>query len=122
MSGNTITTRRVYDPLGPDEDYRVLVDRLWPRGVKKQDLRHDEWLKQVAPSGALRRWFGHDPERFDEFERRYRRELEGSTELDHLVQIAEGQPVTLLYAARDHEHNHARVLAQVIRERLALRE
>ncbi|MFO7582860.1 DUF488 domain-containing protein [Guyparkeria sp.] len=122
MSGDTITIRRVYDPPGPNEGYRVLVDRLWPRGVKKQDLHHDEWLKHVAPSGALRRWFGHDPERFTEFERRYRRELEGSAELDHLVQIAEGQPVTLLYAARDSEHNHARVLAEVVRERLSLRE
>jgi len=121
MAGESISTRRVHDPPGPNEGYRVLVDRLWPRGVKKQDLHHDEWLKQVAPSGALRRWFGHDPERFAEFERRYRRELEGNADLDHLVEIAADRPVTLLYAAHDREHNQARVLADLIRERLALR-
>ncbi len=121
MAGDSISIRRVYDPPGPNEGYRVLVDRLWPRGVKKEDLHHDEWLEQVAPSAALRRWFGHDPERFDEFERRYRRELEDNADLDRLVAIAEDRPLTLLCAARDTEHNQARVLERLIRERLALR-
>ncbi|MDG4867137.1 DUF488 domain-containing protein [Guyparkeria sp. 1SP6A2] len=113
-----VTTQRIRDPVEKDDGYRVLVDRLWPRGVRKQDLVHDEWLKQVAPSGALRRWFGHDPERFEAFAKRYRQELEGNEECDRLVEIAAERPVTLLYAARDREHNHARVLADCIRERL----
>ncbi|MFP4252487.1 MAG: DUF488 domain-containing protein [Guyparkeria sp.] len=109
-----VRTKRVYDPAERDDGYRVLVDRLWPRGVKKQDLAHDEWLKTVAPSGALRRWFGHDPERFDEFSRRYRRELDGNEEADRLAEIAAERPVTLLYAAKDREHNHALVLANYL--------
>jgi uncharacterized protein YeaO (DUF488 family) len=96
----------------------VLVDRLWPRGVKKQDLVHDEWLKTVAPSGSLRRWFGHDPERFAAFAERYRQELEGNEEVDRLAELAAKRPVTLLYAAKDREHNHARVLADTIEGRL----
>ncbi|MGD7003847.1 DUF488 domain-containing protein [Corynebacterium halotolerans] len=91
---------------------RVLVDRLWPRGIKKKDLDHDEWLKDVAPSPELRKWFNHDPERFEEFSRRYEAELdEGNEDVDKLVSLAEKGDVTLLYAAKDREHNHAVVLA-----------
>ncbi|QGT78041.1 DUF488 family protein [Guyparkeria halophila] len=111
-----VRTKRVYDPAEREGGYRVLVDRLWPRGVKKTDLKHDEWLKHVAPSGALRRWFGHDPERFDEFARRYRKELEGNQEAERLAQIAAERTVTLLYAAKDQEHNHAIVLADYLSE------
>lgn len=112
-----ITTKRTLDPVDEDDGYRVLVDRLWPRGVRKQDLVHDEWLKQVAPSGALRRWFGHDPDRFETFAEHYQQELQGNEEFNRLVEIAAERPVTLLYAARDREHNHARVLADCIRDR-----
>ncbi|WP_410473384.1 DUF488 domain-containing protein [Guyparkeria sp. TX1] len=113
-----LQTKRVFDPPERDDGYRVLVDRLWPRGVKKQDLDHDEWLKNVAPSGALRRWFGHDPDRFEAFTERYRQELEGNEEVERLAEIAAERPVTLLYAAKDREHNHARVLAGTIEGRL----
>ncbi|MCL7743472.1 DUF488 domain-containing protein [Guyparkeria hydrothermalis] len=113
-----VRTKRVHDPVEHEDGYRVLVDRLWPRGVRKQDLVHDEWMKKIAPSGALRRWFGHAPERFEAFAERYRRELEGNEEFDHLAEIATERPVTLLYAAKDREHNHAVVLAESLEKRL----
>lgn len=116
-----IQTKRVYDSAESGDGYRVLVDRLWPRGVKKQDLDHDEWLKTIAPSGALRRWFGHDPDRFQTFAERYRDELADNEEFERLVEIATERPVTLLYAARDREHNHAVVLAGAIEHRLGSR-
>ena len=115
---NRVQIKRVYDPAEAGDGYRVLVDRLWPRGVKKQDLAQDEWLKKIAPSGALRRWFGHDPERFDTFAERYRQELTGNHEFDRLVEIATERPITLLYAAKDRDHNHAVVLADCITNRL----
>ncbi len=113
-----LQTKRVFDPPKRDDGYRVLVDRLWPRGVKKTDLGHDEWLKTVAPSGSLRRWFGHDPDRFDAFAERYRQELEGNEDVERLAEIAAERPVTLLYAAKDREHNHARVLVDIIKGHL----
>lgn len=101
---------RVYDPRH-DDGVRVLVDRLWPRGVAKDDGRVDRWLPEVAPSSDLRRWFGHDPARFDEFAARYRHELDAGTAVADLREIARtSAQVTLVYAARDTEHNHARVL------------
>lgn len=113
-----LRTKRVFDRPERDDGYRVLVDRLWPRGVKKQDLDHDEWLKTIAPSGALRRWFGHEPDRFAGFAERYRNELEGNEEVEHLAEIAAERPVTLLYAAKDRKHNHAQVLVDIIEGRL----
>ena len=94
-------TKRAFDATESRDGYRILVDRLWPRGVKKQELGHDEWMKNVAPSGALRRWFGHDPDRFKTLAKRYRQELMGDHEFDRLSEIANDRPVTLLYAARD---------------------
>jgi len=113
-----IRTQRVYDPAESADGYRVLVDGLWPRGVKKQDLDHDEWLKGIAPSSTLRRWFGHDPDRFKAFARRYREELADNEAFERLAGIAEERPVTLLYAAKDREHNHAVVLADILTDRL----
>ena len=113
-----VRTKRVYDPPEREDGYRVLVDGLWPRGVKKQDLAHDEWMKKVAPSAGLRRWFGHEPDRFETFAERYRRELEGNEEFDHLAEIAAERPVTLLYAAKDRDYNHAVVLADCLMSRL----
>ncbi|HZJ81726.1 MAG TPA: DUF488 domain-containing protein [Guyparkeria sp.] len=115
---HAINTKRVYDPVEKSDGCRVLVDRLWPRGVKKEDLPHDEWLKAVAPSTELRQWFRHDPERFEEFTTRYLRELKQNADVDRLVEIAKGQPLTLLFSAKDREHNQAQVLANYIQQQL----
>lgn len=106
-----VNLRRVYDAPAEEDGYRVLVDRLWPRGVAKDRLKHDLWLKDIAPSPELRRWFGHDPQRWEEFRRRYVAELETKSEIvAELLERAKKQPLTLLYAARDPQHNHALVL------------
>ncbi len=96
--------------------YRVLVDRVWPRGISREDAAVDAWLRDVAPSPELRRWFGHDPARFAEFARRYRAELDGNTAVAELRRLlSEHDDVTLLYGARDTEHNQAVVLADYVR-------
>jgi uncharacterized protein YeaO (DUF488 family) len=111
-----IRLKRAYDPASGGDGYRVLVERLWPRGVTKERAALDEWARELAPSPELRRWFGHDPERFQEFRRRYREELAGQRErLEELRRRAEQGPVTLVYGARDSEHNGAVVLADVLR-------
>ncbi|HEU5449234.1 MAG TPA: DUF488 family protein [Acidimicrobiia bacterium] len=105
--------RRIYDDCGGSTGYRVLVDRLWPRGIKKSDADLDEWLKDAAPSTELRRWYGHDPERFAEFTRRYRAELQrppASGAVDHLLELASTRLTVLLTATGDVEHSGARVL------------
>ncbi|MEJ4099729.1 DUF488 family protein [Corynebacterium mastitidis] len=97
---------------------RVLVDRLWPRGVAKSDLAYDLWLGEAAPSTELRRWFGHEPQRFAEFRRRYEEELNaGNKDVTRLCAVAEEGDVALLFAARDRQHNHAVVLAQWLARR-----
>jgi uncharacterized protein YeaO (DUF488 family) len=113
-----ITARRVYDEPGRDDGYRVLVDRVWPRGLSKDRARLDEWCKQVAPSTQLRQWYGHDPTRFDDFVRRYRIELEHAEQaqaLDRLREISAQQPVTLLTATKQLDISQAAVLAQLLR-------
>lgn len=115
-----IHIKRAYEPADASDGHRVLVDRLWPRGIKKEAAHLDEWTKELAPSDALRKWFGHDPERFGEFEERYERELrspEARAHLDALAERAEHEDVTLVYSAHDEEHNNAVVLARLI-ERL----
>lgn len=108
---------RIYDDPGAGDGYRVLIDRLWPRGVAKERARLDEWARALAPSAELRRWFGHDPARFDDFRERYRAELAArGEELDALRRRARDGTVTLLYGARDREHNDAVVLAELLRE------
>lgn len=111
-----VAVRRVYDAdLAASGGYRVLVDRLWPRGITKADAALDEWLKDAAPSTELRRWYGHDIARFDEFARRYRAELSrppASDAVEHLAAIAEHQHLTLVTATRDVEHSGAAVLEQ----------
>lgn len=114
----TIATKRIYDEASNGDGHRVLVDGMWPRGVRKADARLDDWRKDLAPSKALRQWFDHDPEKFDGFRRRYRDELKDREDaLDELLDAAGGQTLTLLFAARDTEHNHAVVLRDVLAER-----
>lgn len=111
--------RRVYDAPLPGEGARVLVDRLWPRGVRKADLELDAWRRDLAPSAELRRWFGHDPARWEEFQRRYAAELEErQADLDSLVALAWERGLTLLYGARDRRHNNAEALRRVLLARL----
>jgi uncharacterized protein YeaO (DUF488 family) len=106
-----VRVKRAYDPPAPDDGLRVLVDRLWPRGLKRQKAKIDLWLKDVAPSTELRRWFGHDPARWAEFQDRYRAELAGNAALRELLGIVkQRRRVTLLFGARDVEHNDAVVL------------
>ncbi|MBB4942250.1 uncharacterized protein YeaO (DUF488 family) [Streptosporangium album] len=114
-----IVIRRVYD-AEPINGAAFLVDGMWPRGVRKQDLKLDGWARDLAPSPELRRWFGHRPECFEEFSLRYRRELDRSPDaVRPLLDATQRGPVTLLYAARDTEHNNAVVLRDYIRARLA---
>ncbi len=113
---------RIYDDALPSDGKRVLVDRVWPRGIRKEDARLDEWLRDVAPSTELRRWYGHEPGRFDEFRERYLAELrepERQAAAQHLRELAESADLTLLTATRDVEHSQAAVLAQWLAERPA---
>lgn len=106
-----IRVKRAYEPYEQSDGPRFLVDRLWPRGLKKENLQLDGWLKDVAPSDALRRWFGHEPDKWEEFCRRYDAELEVNSEAWRpLLDIARKQHITLLYSAHDNEHNNAVVL------------
>lgn len=115
-----IGLRRAYDPPGEGEGWRALVDRLWPRGVAKARIGIDEWAKDVAPSEALRRWFGHDPARWDAFRRRYAEELAANPgPFEALLARARAGRVTLVYAAHDPEHNNAVALRAALEERLA---
>lgn len=116
MSGHSIAIKRVYEPAADSDGQRVLVDRLWPRGVRKEDARLDEWLKEIAPSDELRKWFGHDPERWTEFQKRYREELKGKGEaLEQLRALTAKGKVTLLFGAHDEKHNNAVVLADYLK-------
>jgi uncharacterized protein YeaO (DUF488 family) len=117
LSWHMIKVKRTYDPPESDDGARFLVDRLWPRGVKKEDLHLDGWLKDVAPSDDLRRWFGHDPAKWEEFQRRYFAELDGKAQALRPIQDAARQGnVTLLYSARDMEHNNAVALRAYLEE------
>jgi uncharacterized protein YeaO (DUF488 family) len=109
-----VRLKRAYDPPARGDGFRILVDRMWPRGIRKEELDIDAWAKDLAPSTALRKWFGHDPERWPEFRKRYERELRESDAKDkikELIQAAKDKRViTLLYGAKDTEHNQAVVL------------
>lgn len=107
--------KRAYDVASKDDGYRVLVDRLWPRGVSKDQARIDLWMKEIAPSTKLRQWFAHDPERWSEFRKRYFRELDEHPEVvEQLQTIIRKEPVTLVYAAKDEEHNDAVALQEYL--------
>ena len=109
-----ILIKRVYAPPDASDGLRVLVDRLWPRGIAKAKV--DVWLKDVAPSTALRQWFGHDPAKWVEFKKRYRAELKGNPAVDELRALARKSDVVLVYAAKDEAHNEAVVLQQFLQK------
>jgi uncharacterized protein YeaO (DUF488 family) len=114
-----IRLKRAYEPAAPSDGYRVLIDRLWPRGVSREQARLDAWERELAPSTELRQWFGHQPNRFDEFRRRYIEEIRQQRErLTELRRRARQGTLTLVYGAHDSEHNDAVVLAEVLRRGL----
>jgi len=114
-----IRIKRVYESVEPKDETRVLVDRLWPRGIRKKELQLDSWYKDVAPSNQLRKWFGHDPARWDEFRRRYFAELDSNeTAWNPLVELARSGNVTLLYSAKDEGHNNAEALRDYLESKL----
>jgi uncharacterized protein YeaO (DUF488 family) len=115
ISANSVRLKRAYEAPAASDGRRLLVDRLWPRGLSKTEAAIDEWVKEIAPSTGLRKWFGHDPARWDEFRRRYAEEIAGHADLlAHLRALARKGPVTLVYSARDEIHNDAVVLRQVM--------
>ena len=114
-----IKLKRAYEKHGRDDGHRILVERLWPRGLTKRQAKIDLWLKDVAPSTELRRWFGHDPDKWNEFRQRYQKELKQKDQLIKLLRRkAKAGTITLIYAARDEEHNGALVLQRFLQKRL----
>ncbi len=110
-----IRIKRAYEPASSSDGTRILVDRLWPRGLKKADAAISRWMKEIAPSAELRKWFGHDPQRWQEFRRRYNAELARKRELvEELRTLAAQGPVTLIYSAHDEAHNQAVVLRETL--------
>jgi uncharacterized protein YeaO (DUF488 family) len=114
-----VRVKRAYDPASPGDGYRVLIDRLWPRGVSRERAQLDAWEKDLAPSTSLRKWFEHDPARFDEFRRRYIEELRPRrTQIAALRRRARAGTLTLVHSARDADHSDATVLAEIVRRGL----
>jgi uncharacterized protein YeaO (DUF488 family) len=110
-----IKIKRTYDPASRDDGKRIYIDRLWPRGMKKEEVKMDGWLKEISPSDSLRKWFGHDPSKYAEFKRRYTKELEKhSVILKRIKKEAKKGTVTLLFSAKDVEHNNATVLQELL--------
>jgi uncharacterized protein YeaO (DUF488 family) len=115
ISADHIRLKRAYEAPAPDDGTRILIDRLWPRGVKKSDAAIDEWMKEIAPSTQLRKWFGHDPGRWEEFRRRYQTEIRQHTdEFVRLRALAQRGRITLVFSARDEAHNDAVVLKDLL--------
>jgi len=117
----SIATKRAYDAPSAADGYRVLVDGLWPRGIKKEKLKLSEWMRPIAPSTELRQWYGHQPERWDEFRKRYRKELQAPDKkvlVEKLIERARQEKVTLIFAAHEAEHCNAGALAEIIRQSL----
>lgn len=115
MTMPDVRLKRIYAPASDDDGTRILVDRLWPRGVRKEDARLDLWLKEIAPSPELRKWFDHDPALFEEFTFRYQAELDANSAVSRVGEFMKQGPVTLLYAAHDPVHNHGVVLMDYLR-------
>ena len=115
MSRHDIRLKRAYAPISADDGIRLLVDRMWPRGVSKQKIKTEAWLKEIAPSTELRQWFGHVPERWEEFRKRYARELDANPDaVAELRKWLKHGRVTLVYSARDEEHNQAVALREYL--------
>lgn len=115
VAAESIRLKRVYESASSEDGMRILVDRLWPRGLRKEDAAVDRWLKEIAPSTELRQWFGHDPVRWPEFRRRYTAELrQHTTMLDEIRELAKQGTVTLVFGAHDEQHNNAVVLREVL--------
>jgi len=114
-----IQIKRVYEELGDDDGHRILIDRLWPRGISKENAHIDLWLKEIAPSTELRKWFNHDPEKWEEFKKLYRDELSEKKEMMNQIKELEQkhETVTLLYSAKDTEHANVKVLLEVLEEK-----
>jgi len=111
----SIRIKRIYDEAFDQDGHRILIDRLWPRGVSKEDAKLDDWNKDIAPSEELRKWFDYDPDKFEEFSKRYKNELNDKKDkIKAIREIAKEHRVSLLYAAKDEEHNHAIVLKNVL--------
>lgn len=117
----TVQIKRIYEAIETGEGQRILVDRIWPRGVSKEKAQLAEWMREIAPSNELCKWFDHDPEKFDQFSQMYQTELlqePRSAYLQQLVKRAQEEKITLLYAAKDQEHNQALVLKRVLDEQM----
>ncbi|MGB3740844.1 MAG: DUF488 domain-containing protein [Castellaniella sp.] len=117
---NRVQIKRAYDAPANSDGYRVLVDRLWPRGISKQTLHHDQWCKDLAPSTDLRKWFDHKPERWEKFHEDYLAELateQATKQIDEILAATKSGKITLLYGAKDTEHNQAVVLAELMNRR-----
>jgi uncharacterized protein YeaO (DUF488 family) len=112
---DNVKLKRAYEPPAADDGMRILVDRLWPRGISKERAAIDQWMKEISPSTELRKWFGHDPARWNEFRRRYAKEVRQNTDLlEQLRSLARQGPITLIYSAHDEEHNDAVELRHLI--------
>ena len=110
-----VKIKRIYETPSPDDGKRIYIDRLWPRGIKKEEVKMDEWLKEISPSDRLRKWFGHDPSKYAEFKIRYKKELEKHSEiLERIKKEAKKESVTLLFSAKDVEHNNAIVIEELL--------
>ena len=113
-----IKLKRIYEPPSDEDGVRILVERLWPRGISKEKAKVDEWMKEIAPSQELRQWFKHDPAKWEDFQKLYRKELDQNQELvKELKRRAKGKTVTFVYAARDEEHNSALLLKKYLSKR-----
>lgn len=114
-----LKTKRVYEDLSEDDGFRILTERLWPRGVSKERAQLDKWMKGIAPSHDLRKWFDHDPDKWEEFKEKYRRELFGSEHVEEMIDIIKkNETVTLVYASKDEEHNSTVLLKDFLEDLL----
>ncbi|RKQ31513.1 DUF488 domain-containing protein [Oceanobacillus halophilus] len=117
-----VKIKRIYEDVDKNDGVRILVDRIWPRGMSKEKANIDYWLKQIAPTTDLRKWFNHDPEKFDEFKEKYIQELESGKQKEELIKLKDivkaNQTITLLYAAKDKKHNQAIILQEIIEDEL----
>ena len=114
-----VNVKRIYEEVEKSDGYRILVDRIWPRGIKKEKVHIDSWMKEVAPSTALRKWFAHDPDKWPDFVSKYKKELHGSMPFRELVTLLKKhKTVTLLFAATDESHNQAVALKKFVEEKL----